>query len=59
MYSHMYVILSLLVSRTKVVIRTGRWWMYRLQNGNVEGSGGKGYEQSYEYINRHRDIGVY
>ena len=23
--------------RTKVDIRTGRWWIYRLQSGNTEG----------------------
>ena len=30
-------------------------------NGNQEGrlGGGQAYEQGYEYINRHRDIGVY
>jgi len=28
------------------------------KNGNAEGSGGQGYEQGYEYINGHRDIGV-
>jgi len=29
------------------------------KNGNAEGSGGLGYEQGYEYIDKHRDIGVY
>jgi len=37
---HAYMsLLSLLVWMNKVVIRTGRWWMYRLQSGNTEGSG--------------------
>jgi len=29
------------------------------KNGNAEGNGGQGYEQGYEFINMHRDIGVY
>jgi len=29
------------------------------KNGSAEGSAGYGNQQGYEYINRHRDIGVY
>ena len=29
------------------------------KNGNAERIGGYGYEQGYEYSNRHCDIGVY
>ena len=50
---------SLLVLRTKVSRKTGLWWMYRLKSGNTEGIRGLGYEQGYEYINRHRNTGVY
>jgi len=59
-YSHTYMLLlSLLVWRTKRGVRTGQWWMYRLQNGNTEGIRELGYEEGYDYINRHRNTGVY
>jgi len=35
---------KILVWSTKVGIRTGRWWMYRLQSGNIEGIRGLGYK---------------
>jgi len=52
-------LLSLLVWRTRVGIRTGQWWMYRIQSGNTEGIRGLGCEEGYDYINSHRDTGVY
>jgi len=33
--------------------------MYRLQSGNTEGIGGLGYEEKYDYMNGHRNTGVY
>ena len=35
------------------------WWTYRLQSGNTEGIEGQGYLEEYDYINRHRNTGVY
>jgi len=35
---------SSLVWRTKVGIRTGRWWICRLHSGNTAGIRGLGYE---------------
>jgi len=48
-----------IVWRTKVGRRTGLWWMYRLKSGSTEGIRGIGYEEGYDYINRHRSTGVY
>jgi len=33
--------------------------MYRLQSGNKEGIRGLDYEDGYDYLNRHRNTGVY
>jgi len=50
---HTYMLLLwLLVWRTMVCMRTGRWCMYGLQSGNTEGIGGLGYEEGCDYINR-------
>jgi len=50
---------SLIWKRREVRILVDAYLRMNYRNGSAKESGGYGYEQRYEYINRHRDIGVH